>query len=167
MRIDLRNLQREPLFSVDVDLTAPPTLVQPPDDEAGHTERGIALDWDRAIDDEGHLRRCPVCGCPDLHRRKSLPRITAFVIVVVAAIAAMALAGIAEYAAALVVLLVLGSVDLAIYWLAQPMLVCYRCHSSFTGAPPGRHHEPWNRETAAQYEAPEPTEGETAPETDG
>jgi len=152
MHIELRNTRRERLFAVDVSLFQPPSVVQPP---VGSDCHAVHLDWDRAIDDEHHLRRCPVCGCDDLFMRKALPQVTAFAIIVFAAVVAMMLHGIGgQPMLALALFIAVTVVDVAIYLFTSRQLVCYRCRSAFSGMPIRRDHAKWDKTIGDQYPPP-------------
>ena len=133
VRIDIRNLRREPLFSVQVDPKDPSTVVRPSDGENAGSRAGrggpglpevsgvsgapeVYLHWDQAFDDQHFLRHCPVCGCRELFVRKDFPQVTGFVIVVLAAVLSMVLFGLQHVVAAVVVLITVTLMDLLIYF---------------------------------------------------
>ncbi|MFA9480418.1 hypothetical protein ACERK3_19285 [Phycisphaerales bacterium AB-hyl4] len=163
MRIDLRNEQRDRLFTVYVDLEDPPAVVRPPNAVGGSKAH---LDWDRALDDERHLRRCPVCGCPDLFLRKQMPQVTGFVLIILAAVVAMVLLGIGEVGLAVLILVLVGAVDVAIYFFTRRVLVCYRCRSEFSGMPMSRRHGKWEKTTGEKYPPPRPRTTPPPPASD-
>ena len=142
MRIEVRNRRRQRLFTVEVDPAHPPTIVG-----------SVHLNWDRALDDEGHLRRCPVCTCPDLFRRRRLPQLTAFVLVLAAAAVGMVLYGVGLPLLALVVLVAVAIVDGLIFLFSRYVLVCYRCRSEFSGMPIGRQQAGWEVSIGERYAA--------------
>lgn len=146
MRIDLRNPRRERLFPVEVDGKAPTTIVRSPDDG---TE--VYLDWDRALDDEGHLRRCPACGCRELFVRKDFHQVTGLLIVVLAALIAMLLFGARRVMWGFIVLGAVATIDAVIYIFAGRCLVCYRCRSEFRDLPIRRDHPTWDLSTGEKY----------------
>lgn len=152
MHIVLRNGRRETLFRVEVDLTSPPTIVHPP--SGGGT--AVHLDWDRALDDEHHLRHCPVCGCRHLFARKQLPQLTGFALIVLAAIIATGLYAGEQTVAAVLVLMVVVALDLGIFLFARRELVCYLCRSSFHDMPIRRGHPRWQRTLGQRYARAEP-----------
>ena len=159
MHIELRNQRREHLFAVEVNLSDPPAIVHDP---AGGGQ-AVHLNWDRAIDDEQHLRRCPVCGCADLFKRKPLPQLTAFAIVVLAAVVAMLVHGIGDQPMlALAVFLAVSAVDIAIYLFTPRQLVCYNCRSAFSSLRIRRDHPRWDKTLGDQY--PPPDERDNADE---
>ena len=163
MHIELRDERRERLFAVDVDISDPPAIVHAPDGQG----QAVHLDWDRALDDEQHLRHCPVCGCPELFARKTLPQLTAFAVVVLAAIVSMVLYGIGQPGAALAVFLVVVAIDAAIYLFTQRALICYRCRSRFTGMPIRRDHPGWDKALGEQYPPADVSDGaDSADSTD-
>ncbi len=142
MRIDVRNRQRQRLFTVEVDPAHPPTVVG-----------SVHLNWDRALDDEGHLRRCPVCSCPEMFRRRRLPQLTAFVLVLAAAGAGMVLYGVGLAMWAVLLLAAVAVVDVLIFLFSRSVLVCYRCRSEFSGMPIGRQHAGWEASVGDRYAA--------------
>lgn len=155
MRIDLRNPSRQKLFTVEVDPASPPTVVRGgveagADGEAG--TQAVHLNWDRAIDDEKHLRRCPACGCEDLYVRLQFPRLTAFVMIALAAVVAIVMLGLGELHYALIVLGLVGLVDAGVYlFLSGKVLVCYRCRSEYRDMPIGREARSWRAELDERY----------------
>jgi len=145
MRIDLRNPKRERLFTVEVDPASPPTVVRPENGEhPGDAGRAVHLNWDRAVDDEQHLRRCPACGCEDLYARREAPRLTAFVLIALAAVMAIVVLGLGSLHYALIVLGTVGLIDAGVYlFFSGHVLVCYRCRSEYRDMPIGREARPW------------------------
>jgi hypothetical protein len=167
VRIDLRNLKREPLFTATVDNKDPASVVKPPEPSGAGAEGGsgqeVYLNWDGALDDRGHLRRCPVCGCRELFTRKDFPQVTGFVIVVAAAVIAMVLfVGFRQVLAGVAILAAVAIVDLLIYFFTGRLLVCYRCRSEFRDVPIGSEQRGWDLATGEKYrdmsveEAPAP-----------
>ncbi|MDX1682799.1 MAG: hypothetical protein R3336_06745 [Phycisphaeraceae bacterium] len=148
MRISIHNEQRKPRFDVEVDLDDPPTRVTNPDPQS---DESAVLNWDRAIDDEGHLRHCPVCGCQEMFVRKDFPQVTGFAIVLLAAVLYLALIGFRYVTAAFLVLAIVVAIDVVIYLGTGRCLVCYRCRSEFRGAPIGRDQSGWDLATGEKY----------------
>ena len=103
-----------------------------------------------ALDDAGHLRRCIVCGCPNLYCEKAFPQVTGFVVVLAFAGAIVGALGLATppLLIAMGVVLVL---DVAILLFSRRRLVCYRCASSFHGAPIAGYHKGWDRTMAERH----------------
>lgn len=147
MRINIRDKAGDTIFGVTVDPAKPPTVVKPAD-EPGPT---VSLDWDRALDDQRQLRRCPVCGCPDLFARKQLPQLTAFVVLILAAVAAMVLFGLQMVELAIGVLVLLVVIDVGIFLFAKRVLECYRCRSAFRDMPIRRRHPRYDAALAEKY----------------
>lgn len=150
MRINLRNEQRARLFGVEINPHQRPTVVRP----SGCDGRVVHLDWDRAIDDEQHLRHCPVCGCAELFTRKQLPQLTSFSLIVLAAVISMILFGLRLVRWALLVLAVTLAIDLIILVFGARVLVCYRCHSEYRRTPIRRDHPTWETAIAKRYRPP-------------
>ncbi len=147
MRIDLRIKPDETAFGVEVDPAKPPSVVKP----RGADGPTVKLDWERALDDQRHLRHCPVCGATDLFARKRVPQLTSFVILVAAAVGAMVFYGFGLVWPAVTVLVVLVAVDAAIFLFAPRVLECYRCHSAFRMMPIRRDHPRYDKATAERY----------------
>ena len=150
MWIDIRDGRGDPQFSVQVSAQHPPTVVHPPDRETPK----VLLNWERAVDDAGNLRRCPVCSCKDLYSYRRVPKMTAFALIVAAGLVAMVLLGMGQPVLAVVVLGVVIGIDVAVFLFLPRSLVCYRCRSQFRGLPGGRAgaHREWNSDTAERYE---------------
>ncbi len=165
MRIDLRNPQRQRLFTVEVDPASPPTVVRgdvrETSAEAASTEDGngepgraqaVHLNWDQAFDDEQHLRRCPACGCEDLYVRHEMPRLTAFVMIALAAVIAIVMLGLGRLTHALIVLGIVGLIDAGVYlFFSGKVMVCYRCRSEYRGMPIGRDARAWESSQDERY----------------
>ena len=146
MRIDVRNRRRERLFSVEVDAKHPPPVVKPSDGSGD-----VYLDWDQALDDQGTLRLCPVCGCRELFVRKDFPQLTGFWLVVLAALVAMILFGFRQVVLGLFVLGAVALLDAVIYLFTPRCLVCYRCRSEFRDAPIHPGQTGWELATGEKY----------------
>ncbi len=164
MRIDLRNSERHKLFSVEVDLSSPPTVVRGKvEDTSGKSDttsgasdtsggQSVHLNWDRAIDDERHLRRCPACGCEELYVRSRFPRLTAFVMIAFAAAVAVVLLGFGRLYLTLIVLGVIVVIDvIAYFFLSDKLLVCYRCRTEFHDTPIARGVKAWQADVEERY----------------
>ena len=165
--IDIRNSDGRDLYTVEVDEKQRPAKVRPPE---GHDGPDVYLEWDRALDDRQCLRRCPVCGCWDLHLEKTVPQLTLFVVVLGVAVILLAVLDmgplLVRTTAALMVLLLLG--DLAIRFLLPATVRCYLCHSRFHRAAVPRWMAPWHPAIAERYEgvvrsSMTPTRSQAAP----
>jgi len=150
MRIDIKDNQGKPRLTVHVDSTSPPTVVKATDGRGP----AITLDWDKALDDEGTLRHCPVCSCPDFYIKKQVPQLTVFALVVAAAVIAMVFYGYGFSRPALIVLTLVLGVDVLIWLYAGRYLVCYRCNSEFRETPLGSELRSWDAGRAEQYHPP-------------
>jgi len=160
VRIDLRNQQRQRLFSVQVNESDPPPRVKPPDGDGPE----VYLDWDGAFDDQKHLRKCPACGCRELFVRKDFHQVTGFAIVVAAGVFSMVLFAMDEIIWALSLLAIVVLIDVLVFFLTGKRLVCYRCRSEFYETPIPRGHPGWDLAVGEKYRvAPEaePTDAET------
>lgn len=145
MRISVRDESRHRIGTIEVDPD-----VRPPRAQIAGGDRDVYLDWAMALDDAGHLRRCIVCGCPNLYREKAFPQVTGFVVVLAFAGAIVGALGLATppLLIAMGVVLVL---DVAILLFSRRRLVCYRCASSFHGAPIAGYHKGWDRTMAERH----------------
>lgn len=140
MRIDLHDQARRHVMWVKVDPRSPARVVQ------GRGPHGRVqeqyLEWDRAFDDEGNLRRCPVCGCEDLYRRSTAPPLTGFLMLLVVGLICLLLWGVSDAPVGLLVgvLVALSIGNIVIMVLARQYSACYRCESRFfdVGIPRGR-----------------------------
>lgn len=163
MRIELHN-QRRHVGAVEVDPDRPPYVVHVRDREGAVSEH--YLEWERVLDDEGHLRRCPVCGCEELYKRSACPPLNGFIIVLLFGLASLSLWGLSAaplwlvlgMLAAVTVVNVLGSL------FAPRFLVCYRCRSSFHGVWISQDRREWDAATAEKYEPRTPTERGLVPQ---
>jgi len=137
---------------VKVDLSEPPAVVRLPDP----ARTPLSLNWDRALDDEQHLRHCPVCGCEALYARKQIPQVTVFALIILAALSAIVIFVLGEAIWALIALGLILGIDLAIFCFAKRMLVCYDCGSEFRGMPIRRDQPNWDPAVAERYRQGEP-----------
>ena len=158
MRIELRDENRRRIGRIVVDPALRPTRVTIVD-----SDREVFLTWDTAQDDAGHLRRCVVCGCPDLFREKAFPQVTVFVVVLAFAGAVLGALGYATTPPMLIAMGIVLAVDIAILLFSRRRLVCYRCRTSYHGLPPARYHRSWDRAMADRYPGSGKTEETPAP----
>jgi len=150
VRIDIRNLARKRLFTVEVDASRPPTVVKGPADS--HAEgQEVFLNWDRAMDDEGHLRRCPICGCRELFVRKDFPQLTGFAVVAMAAGMALYLFAVDLFFWAFGLMAAIVVLDVIIFFFTGRCLVCYRCRSEFRDLPIRKDHPGWDLAIGEKY----------------
>lgn len=158
MEIVLNDRLRRPIGRVRVDPAARPVRVRAvADDGAAHD---AFLEWERALDDAGQLRACVACGCPRLYRRKTLPRMTPFVLVLAAAGVVAGALGYSSHPAVLAALVALLALDVAVLIVARTQLVCYRCGTAYSGIRVARYHRAWDQRTAQEPDArPEPAPG--------
>ena len=130
-----------------VDPSERPTRVRFDDDGA---TREVFLDWEGALDDAGRLRRCPICDFTKLYRKRSLPAITPYVLVVAFAGIGVSLLGFDD-PRLLAVLGLLLAIDVGLLIFARTQLVCYRCRSRYEGLPIARYHRPWDRREETRH----------------
>jgi len=147
VRINVKDKNGQSIFGVVVNPERPPTVVRSPLDDAAP----MTLDWDRAMDDSHHLRRCPVCGCEDLYVRKELPHLTLFVVLLFAAVVAMLMFGLVGLEWAVLTLVLLLGVDLGIFFFSKRILVCYQCLTEFRDVPIRRRHPGFDRAVAQRH----------------
>jgi len=117
---------------------------RPPRVQTLEETRDVFLEWDQALDDDGQLRRCLSCGGP-LYRRKALPQLTGFVIVLAFALALVGILGFADNIPLLIGMSCVLLLDIAILLFAQTYLDCYRCRSSHRRLKIASYHRPWER----------------------
>ena len=145
MIADLRDASRRRIGRATVDPAQRPVRVRiESGPRAGET---VYVDWEGALDDAGHLRRCISCGGP-LYRAKRLPQVTPFLsglLVVAVVVAALGQSTSAWLVAGIVTL---ALVDLAILLLARQRLVCYSCGSAFGQTPIARYITRWDSRAA-------------------
>ncbi|MHC4414401.1 MAG: hypothetical protein ACYS0G_03860 [Planctomycetota bacterium] len=149
MRIELCDAERCKIGRIDVDPARRPTRVR-----VQGTDREVFLDWDTALDDACHLRRCVTCGCQDLFRTKAFPQITGFVVVLAFTGAVIGALGLATTPPILIAMVAVLVADVAIFFLAKQRLVCHRCRSSYHGLPIARYHRRWDRTVAERHAPP-------------
>jgi len=145
MRIELRDESRAMIGRIEVDPSLRPTRVS-----IVGTGREVFLDWDTAVDDAGHLRRCVACGCQDLYKAKAFPQVTGLVVVLAFAGAIVGALGFATPPVLLAMVGVLVA-DVAVLLFARKRLVCHRCRSSFHGLPIAKYHPGWDRTVAERH----------------
>lgn len=150
MRIEIRDSSRRRIGRVEVDPAARPTRVTSAD-----TGRELFLTWDSAVDDAGHLRRCVVCGCPDLFHEKAFPQVTGIVVILAFAGAIAGILGFATNVPVLTAMLIVLILDVSILLFSERRLVCYRCRSSYHGLRIARYHRGWDRQVADRHPPPE------------
>lgn len=148
MLIDLHDHARRPLGRVVVDPATRPTRVT----IAGH-DREHFLNWDGALDDAGHLRRCTSCGCSALFKSKSFPQLTLFVVLLAFAGAVVSALGYAADPKVLSLLVLVLLIDVAILLFSRERLVCYRCRSTYSQLKIARYHRRWDRREAERHPA--------------
>jgi hypothetical protein len=151
MRIDVRDAQRHRLGRIEVDPARRPTRIR-----LETTDREVFLDWDTALDDAKHLRRCVVCGCNDLFRAKAFPQITGFVVVLAFAGAVLGALGRVNTPTLIAMVVVLVA-DVSILLFSRQRLVCHHCRSSYHGLRIARYHRRWDRAVAERHAPPTET----------
>jgi hypothetical protein len=150
MQVTARAADRSRLGQAEVSLEERPARLRvgKPGEEREHF-----LDWERAIDDAGQLRKCVLCGCDTLYRNRSTPRLTVIVAVLALSVVAVGLAGYVTPWALVATLLVVAAVDLVLWLRSEWRLTCYRCRSTFRGMPIARYHRGWDARTQRRIDA--------------
>lgn len=147
--MQLKNHQGQSLPRMEINVSQPPRMV--PDTAAAQPGKEMYLQWDGALDDEGHLRQCPACGCRELFVRKLVPQVTAFVLIVLAAAISVAFFAADKVGSSIVVLLVVIVVDVLIYFFSPRTLVCYRCRSQYSQLPIALTQKSWDVPTGERH----------------
>lgn len=141
MRILIQQPGRR-VTTLDVDPQRRPTRVR-----AAEDDRDVFLDWDQALDDDGRLRHCLICG-KGIYSRKAFPQVTGFVVVLAFALALVGILGFAEDLPLLIGMTVVLMIDVGILLFAGTHLECYGCHASYRSIPIAPWHRPWDRNEA-------------------
>jgi hypothetical protein len=115
------------------------------------SQRDVFLDWERALDDAGCLRKCVCCGCERLYRRRTPVWFSPFALVLASAGVVAAVMGHSSDPLVLGALVVLVLVDAAVLAFVPTRLVCYRCGTSYRGARVARTHRAWDPRTASSF----------------
>lgn len=143
MRIELRDPGSRRVARIEVDQQARPARIAVPG--ASHD---LFPRWEGAVDDGGSLRRCVVCGCDRLYRRRNLPQVTPVIAVLAFSGAVVAILGYAASPLATAALVVLLVADLFILLFSERQLGCYRCGAIYSATRIARFHRPWDRAVA-------------------
>jgi len=144
--VDLRDASRRFLGRVEIDSAERPTRIQVP---GGGRE--VFLSWEGSLDDGGHLRRCIACGSSAMFRTKSFPQVTVIVVILAFAGAVVAALGYAADPKVLTAMVVVLLVDVGILVFSRPLLVCYRCRSTYADLSIARYHRRWDSRVAENH----------------
>jgi len=152
MRIEIRCPSRGHLQWIKVDPRHPPPVVPAASGEHGEHEQ--YLDWSGAFDDEGHLRRCPICGCDQLFRKKTIPALNGFVVVLAVGLVCLALYGLsgAPWEWVVAALVAVAVVNFGIILFSPPFLGCYDCGSGFHQVPVAQGQQEWDGQVARSHQ---------------
>ena len=145
MRVLVRQIDRSKVGEIQADAEQRPARARTLD-----TDQEVFLDWERAFDDSGQLRRCIICGSDHLFQHKTFPQITPFVVVLAFA---LSLIGVLGYVTDITILIGMTGVlllDVAILFFARTRLVCYRCRSQYRDLEIAEYHRRWDRATEAR-----------------
>ena len=145
MKVVVRQLDRQRIGEIEVADGTEPARVNTVD-----THQDVFLDWERAFDDSGHLRRCVACGSEDLFRHRTLPQITPIVIVLAFALSLIGVLGVVTDLALLFAMIGVLIVDIVILFVARTDLVCYRCRSRYRNLDIADYHGRWDRTIATR-----------------
>ncbi len=147
MKINLHNHRGEFLTHVKCDDSSLPTVV--------HVKRGNRmeehyLDWDRAFDDEGHLRKCPACDCDALYIVRVFPTLSVIIFIMLVAMACWALYDVTDTSLGPMVMAVVAVVIVHFFFkIYSPRhLVCYRCSTRFEGVKISHDRKEWDNSLA-------------------
>lgn len=146
MRISINNLNREPLGQARVDAASRPDRVELPG-----LQQSVGLHWDHALDDEGRLRRCVVCGCREIFKRYDFPQRLGLGLVVGAVLACVFLLIKDQVLWAMGVLLAAVGIDRVVYVFTGECLVCYRCRSEYRDVVIDETHDAWDLAIGEKY----------------
>lgn len=151
MRMDVYNEHGDRVATLAVDPDSPPGVVHGRAAD-GSTEEHY-LDWDRTFDDEGHLRKCPVCGCEDLFQRHVIPALTGFIVVIAVGLICLGLWGLTAVPLGwmLGVLVAVVAVNVLIVLTAGRYVQCYRCASRFRQIEVRAGRAEWDGAVAERY----------------
>ena len=156
MRIEIHDRRRRTRVRVYVDPARPPARV-PLAGRAGSADPAgpaLVLDWNQTLDDAGRLRRCPVCGGDRLYRRRAVPRLTLFAVVLATGVAVLLLTyGPALSRPVVAGLILLLAADLAIWHFVPEEVGCYRCRARFSGTPVPRQLKTWSADAVPEAPA--------------
>lgn len=173
MRIEVHDLSRARRGRATLDPSQRPPRAQLDGvEDPQHPQAGeVFLDWDGALDDSGHLRRCPICGGSHLFKVRTLPTVTPIFVILAFAGTAVSLFGYANNPIILAALVLVVLAELVILVVARTRLVCYRCRSRFAQTPIAPYHavfDPQIAQLASNQPAervPETIEGDPAEES--
>lgn len=145
MRVLVRQIDRSQVGEIQADAEQRPARTRTLD-----TDREVFLDWERAFDDSGQLRRCIICGNDHLFQHKTFPQITPFVIVLAFALSLIGVLGYVTDIAILIGMMGVLLLDIAILFFARTRLVCYQCRSQYRNLDIADYHKTWDRATEAK-----------------
>ncbi|MBI2826594.1 MAG: hypothetical protein HYX69_18125 [Planctomycetia bacterium] len=100
---------------------------------------------------EGALRRCLICGSPDLFVRKDFPQRLGLAIVVIGFAASCVTWFYYWTYLTFAILFATAFVDMALYLIVGESLVCYRCHAEYRAVGSIDQHGPFSLETHERY----------------
>ncbi|MBG84444.1 MAG: hypothetical protein CMJ40_07865 [Phycisphaerae bacterium] len=142
MHVLVRQIDRSKVGEIAADAEQRPARTRTID-----TDQEVFLDWERAFDDAGQLRRCIICGSDHLYQHKTFPQITPFVIVLAFGLSLIGVLGFVTDIAILIGMTGVLLLDIAILFFARTRLVCYRCRSQYRNLEIAEYHKPWDRST--------------------
>ncbi len=146
MRVSVNDIHRAPLGRAAIDEKSRPASALL--DGCG---RRIDLHWEGALDEQGRLHRCPLCGCREIFKRYDFPQRLGLMLVIATAAGAVILLILWQVIWAMLLLLAAVVVDRIIYVFTGQCLVCYRCRSEFRDLVIDDSHEPWDLAIGEKY----------------
>jgi hypothetical protein len=88
-----------------------------------------------------------------MFRTKSFPQVTVIVVILAFAGAVVAALGYAADPKVLTAMVIVLLVDVGILVFSRPLLVCYRCRSTYADLPIARYHRRWDSRVAEKHAA--------------
>ena len=167
MRIEVHDLSRarRGRTTLDPSQRPPRAQLEGVEDPQHPQAAEVFLDWDGALDDSGHLRRCPVCGGKQLFKVRTLPTVTPIVVILAFAGTAVSLFGYANNPIILAALVLVIIAELVILVVARTRLVCYRCRSRFAQTTIAPYHAVFDPQIA-QLTSNQPSQSILEPSDD-
>ena len=151
MLINLRNQSSSQSVRLNVDPSIYTDSKQTLEPVSTDFQLPHSFNWEGAFDEDGHLCRCPACGCRELFARRDFPQKTGMAIVVLGATLATIAFAVGYTLWAFVALGSMALIDAAIFPFTKKCLVCYRCRSEFRRLPIRRDHSAWDLATGEKY----------------
>jgi hypothetical protein len=97
------------------------------------------------------LTACPLCGGPELYKKKDFPHKLGMGILVAACLASSITTLLYQWWLTWGILIGSAAFDGILYLLVKDVVVCYRCHAHFRGVPAQGHHQPFELTVHERY----------------